>query len=363
MAERQYSQTEKNMIFAQLTRQNIQREPQFTIEESKTYRFSLPQTRYTSGIKLLITGTFDVTHSSATTWTPARFAPYNLVSNIKVDLNNGFAPYSVSGVGAYINSLARPNNTPFLTNETTATNRGLSKIAPATGSASSSGATNTIQLVYDLPLVINERDPIGLIMTQDSETHVTVEFSMGTILDMFSSATGYSIDNISLICQPVIESYTIPVNPIASNPNTPLVDLNTVKLVQEQTFTVSATGEYIVRLPIGTTYRRVFLDLSSSGTALTDANVSSIQVKLNQADVPYSFTGQQLSTINELQLGNPLPLGLFMFDFTYLGFVNYGGSRDYIDTDGLNEFWIVLTLGATGTIKTVYESLVRLANA
>lgn len=363
MAERQYSQMEKNMLFAQLTRQNQQKEPSFAVTESNIYRFTLPQTRYTSKIMLHFYGTFDVTHASATTWTPVRHAPYALLSNITVDMNNGFAPYKTSGIGAYLNNLARPTNYPFRNVETTTANRAMTKISPATGSAGSGGVTNYISFVVELPLTINDRDPIGLVMTQNSETHVTVEINMGTILGLFATTTGYSISNISIACTPMIESYTIPINPISANPDEPLVDLQTIKLVQEQVFTISATGEYTIKLPIGTTYRRVFLDFYSGNTALTDAQVTNFMLSLNQADTPYNITGRQLQALNEIQLGYTLPAGVFLFDFSYLGFVNYGGSRDYIDTQNLNEFWIKAQTSATGTVRTVYESLVRLAAA
>jgi hypothetical protein len=62
----------------------------------------------------------------------------------------------------------------------------------------------------------------------------------------------------------------------------------------------------------------------------------------------------------QLGEGANIPTGTFVFDFTDQGFMNYGGSRDYINTNGLNEFWIKCQMGATGTVRAIYETMTKL---
>ena len=58
---------------------------------------------------------------------------------------------------------------------------------------------------------------------------------------------------------------------------------------------------------------------------------------------------------------SPFPKGVYIFDFSSGGNItNYGGTRDYIDTEKLTEFWIRTTTTTTGSVKVVSECLARL---
>ncbi len=358
-----YSQLQKDNYFANETFRNLQKEPSITLSEDNVFRFTLPQTRYTSRIFLLIRGTFDLTHASDTTWNAVRHreAPWNLIKNIKVDLNNGFAPFNVSAYGNYLNNLCNPQNDHLRFDTTdSATNRNAVVL---TDVAASGGDSNTFQMLIELPLQINKRDYWGLINTQDPNLNVTVEITTGNAEDLFTSTTGYTVGTPSWTCTPLIESFTIPVNGLeGAAPNEPLIDLSVLKLLQEQTFTISATGEYIIKLPVGQWYRRIILDFHSSGTALTNAQVTNFILALNQADQPINITSYQLSALNHMQIGESanIPAGAFILDFTDQGFLNYGGSRDYINSAGLNELWIKAQMGTTGTVRAIYETLTKI---
>jgi hypothetical protein len=359
-----YSETELENEFRNKTFKNLQKEPTITLTEDSTFRFSLPNTRYTSRVYLLVRGTFDLTHASATDWNAVRHreAPWNLIKKIKLDLNNGFAPFTVSAYGNYLINLCNPQNDHLRFDTTdSATNRAAVVL---TDVAASGGDSNTFQMLIELPLQINKRDFKGLINTQDPNLQVTVEIETGNAEDMFTSTTGYTVGTPSWTCTPFIESFTVPANTL-TDPTTPLIDLTTIKTVMEQTWTISASGEFIVKLPIGQWYRRVILDFHSSGTALTAAQITNFIMALNQADQPLNLSSYQLAALNHQQIGETaeFPEGSYLFDFTDQGFLNYGGSRDYINTNGLNEFWIKCQLGTTGTVRAYYETLTKLPSA
>lgn len=353
------SQQVKNAIFSKGTRKHIHPLASKAIGESSNVQWEIPKARYITSIFLLVEGTFTVTHASATTWTASRLSPHRFLTNVSLNINNGFSPFKVSGEGAYLMNLINPANTGFSTLATLAATRGANCL---TGTAASGGSSNTIKFLVELPLSINERDYVGVINAADPTTNIVLEIDSGTILSLFSSTTGYTISSVSITGTPYVVSLTIPDNPIqGKDPREHLLDLTKIKLVHGQSKTISATGEDINALPKGTTYRKLIIDCHSSGTALTDAEISKFKISLNQADALIEMTGKQLQSYNQKQLGYALPAGVWVFDFSYQGFSNYGGQRDLLDTDSLNEFWAVLTFGATCTYNYYYETIARMA--
>jgi hypothetical protein len=53
----------------------------------------------------------------------------------------------------------------------------------------------------------------------------------------------------------------------------------------------------------------------------------------------------------------PLDAGAWILDFANMGAT---GSRDYIDTERLTEFWIKFTSDTAGSVRVFYETLSRL---
>jgi hypothetical protein len=57
-------------------------------------------------------------------------------------------------------------------------------------------------------------------------------------------------------------------------------------------------------------------------------------------------------------------VGYFAFDFSTQGIANLGGSRDYIDTEKLQEFWLKINFkNLTGNSNYVYVVSEKLARA
>lgn len=90
---------QKNIMFAQMTRQMWQKLPAISLPESSSISFTLPKVNLTSKIHLLVEGSFTVAHASATSFTVKRYAPYRFLRNVKVSINNGFSPFQISGLG------------------------------------------------------------------------------------------------------------------------------------------------------------------------------------------------------------------------------------------------------------------------
>lgn len=340
---------QRNLAFAQMTRHMLQKQPAMSLIENSSSSFILPKTNLTSKIYLLVEGSFKVAHASETTFTTKSYSPYRFLRNVSVSINNGFNPFQISGVGLAIYNKLRLNSKIY---DAVSDELAFCRL---TNTASSAGAVNYMRFMVELPFVLNERDPIGLILTQNEETVVTCQIDTNAIADMFASATGYTISEVNVAVTPIIESFSIP--PVAEA----MPDLSILKLVHEQNFAISQTGELTLKLPVGTTYRKIAMHFEhADGTGFTLNEVDNLQMILNQADIPYNVPFKFILSENQKYYGDIFEQGTYIVDLSYQGIPNLGGARDYIDTERLTEFWLKTNAGNTGNAKVIYETLARL---
>lgn len=338
------SPQERALLFNQSTRKNWQILPSQALVENNSISFDIPKVRLLSRVFLAITGTYKLTHASETAIDVKRFAPWGLVRQVREQINNGFNPYQVSGKGAYLYNSMAPANV-------------LDEITTLGKTASSGGTSNSIDMLLDITNVLNDRDPVGLILTQNSETVVNVAVDFAAVSDLFSTSNT-TVSDVVIKVTPIVETFSIPPTSAA------IPDLSVLKLVVEQSFNIGASGStFYVKLPVGQTYRKIVLNFETdAGVAFTDAQIGNISVVLNQADTPIVIPAHVLRKINAKAYGGTgLPSGVLALDFSYQGIANLGGSRDYIDTERLTELWVSVNPGATGNIQAVYETLARLA--
>jgi len=333
---------QKAMLFAQATRQNMQPIPATAFVDGGSVSFTIPKVRLLASTLVRIYGTFKASHATLTALVPARFAPFNVVKQARVQINNGFNPFQISGRGIY--PYTRVNaGSEFDTAYTLGT------------VASVGGSTNTIDFVIDLANVLNDRDPVGLIMAQNQETVITVTLDLGLLANLYSTSA-VTISSVAINVTPTVETYSIP-SAIEAIP-----DISVLKLVTEQNFNIPSVGApFQIKMPVGLTYRKILLNFEdASGVGMTDDNIGNISITFNQADSPYTIHAGLLRRENTKQFRGALPAGVLAFDFSYQGNANMGGARDYIDTERLTEFWITSNPGVVGNLQVVSETLARL---
>lgn len=338
-------------MFAQMTRQHVRSMPSQSAKAFETMTFTLPKVRLLSKIWLLVTATVKVQHASQSSFTPHPFAPWNLLRRVSVDANNGFSPFVIDGKGLYFYNLILHDPKSV---ERQSSGRGR---VVMTTNASSSGATNTIRFLAELPITLNDRDPVGLILLQNEETVVTVSVDVGDPASIVANGqTGYTVSLENLTVTPVVETFSIPAVKEA------FPDISVLKLVQSTTESIMGAGQHVLKLPVGTTYRKLLIFIEdANGNGVSDSAINGdIEIIFNQADIPYSVPPEVLAGINVAQFGTTFPDGLFIFDFSYQGLPNYGGARDYVDTERLTEFWVRFGASASGKVTAVYETLSRL---
>jgi len=337
----------RNANFTKMTRQFWQSESAFAGVPGGTSSFDLTKVRLSSKTRLLVTADLKVTHASETTYVPNDFAPYSMIRNARVDINNGFSPFNLSGQELYMYNLIRP-----MAEQMQRQDSGRSKVVQGV-KASPSGAVNKISFLADLPYALNDRDPMGLIITQNQATTVTVSIDFNMADKLGSGQPGFSYELSNIVVTPVNETFAIP--PIEeAQPDTSII-----KLVQSSRMPINGSGPQVMKLTTGYTYRKLIAFISdANGKGVPDDQLSGfLEIVLNQADTPYRLTATHLAKINHEQFGYPLPQGMFAFDFSYQGISNLGGTRDYMDTERLTEFWIKFNAPYAGNISVVYEQL------
>lgn len=356
MAEQMTAQQRAN-LFAMLTRQNIQMLPKETVDGgSRTVQFGLPKARLLSGLSFRVKAKVKATHATLTeiAVNEKRYF-YRLIRRVSLDLNNGFSPYVLSGEECFLYNMIHRNGYMFM-NDVNMNNAFLN--LPETLKASASGTVNELSFFVDLPVTTNPRDPIGLILLQNDTTNVTLSVDIGNANDIFSVLPdGVSLDIESLEITPVVESFSIPAQSNA------YPDLSVLKICNGRHDSLPSVGQQIVKLSTGTIYRKIIFALTDeNGEPMTYDDLSSnIDLVFNQADTNYSVSAELLHDLNARDLGFDLPEGVFVFDFSAGGNItNYGGTRDFIDTENLSEFWLRFNTNKKGKVNIVTECLARL---
>jgi hypothetical protein len=351
-AKQQLSPQQRAVLFAQATRQNYQTMPTQAVNaENTTIQFNLPKVRLLSRILLHVEATATLTSTAATIQTSA-YAPYNILRRVALDLNNGFSPMVLSGSDLSLYNRLRLNENVFDISTNGKANTYVENIAAAGG--------HDCQIRFTLPIevTLNQRDQVGFILLQNDESVVTLTIDVSTLAQAYvlNAGNGDTVTFKNMKVTPTLETYSIPNVPQA------FPDLSVLKLVSSKSDIFQAGSTSIIKLPVGTIYRKIAMRFQdNNGVALTDQSFTgNIDFVFNQADTPYSIQPQTLSALNHMQYGQPLPSGTYVLDFSDQGLPNYGGSMNYVDSEKLTELWLRFNANVAGTITVISENLARL---
>lgn len=311
MANNTLTAQQRAQLFAMSTRQNQHMlAKQTAVAFPSTLTFTLPKSRLLSNLYVSVNFVGGTVAPSA-------------IRRVSLDLNNGFAPFTCSGEDIFLYNMvdSHAHNHEAWSKKETAFN-------------------------FKLPVTTNDRDPIGLILLQNDQTNVTLTIDFANI-----EATSASVEVMT-------ETFSIPAV------NEAMPDLSVLKLVNGRNDSLPSAGQQVIRLSTGTIYRKIIMKLTDGeGNAMTPADITSnIEVVFNQADVNYSVSPSMLRLLNEKVLGCEAPEGVYILDFSNGGGMpNYGGTRDFIDTANLTEFWVRFSTGKVGKCEIITETLARLS--
>lgn len=327
------SAQQRAQLFALSTRQNLQMLAKQTATSfPNTLQFSLPKARLLAGLYVNLKLVFNTALSTVDAEKIGK-----IVRRLSLDLNNGFAPFVISGSEARLYNLVDLNTTNVM-------HEWFMKLATD---------KKSVDLNFYLPCTTNPRDPIGLILLQNDQTNVTLNIDLG-----LGAEAGLTVEPSKAEVKVMVETFSIPAHQNA------YPDLTVLKLVNGRKDSLASAGQQIIKLATGTIYRKIIFKITDAdGVAMTPADITSnIELVFNQADINYSIDAVMLRFLNEKQFGQALPDGVYVFDFSNSGGLpNLGGTRDFIDSANLTEFWLRFTTGKVGKVEIVTETLARLS--
>lgn len=354
MAEKITAQ-QRAMMFGASTRQHFQTLGTQVINGgAQSASFRVPKSRLLQDIKLHITG--KLVGDSATKFAMKNdLGIYDILRRVSVDFNNGFNPIVVSGAEMATINMLYPNPAMILPSTQSDT---LCKVS--TKELDNNGIT--FEMMLDVPLTVNYRDPVGLILAQNAETNIDIILDFENVGNIFYDNTGAGktpsgvYENVKIT--PMITSFSIPSDSRA------FPDLSVLKICDSRNEAITS-GQNYIKLPVGMIYRKLILKFEDeNGLPMTAEDITSnIELVLNTADTPYSIKPEMLRAFNKQQGGVEMPEGIFYWSFDYQGFNGYGGSRDYIDTERVSEFAVRFTSGKVGKVHIIAEKLSRLVTA
>lgn len=209
-------------------------------------------------------------------------------------------------------------------------------------------ATGTFNIDMVIPIALNLRDPLGLLMLQNEETlcRLSIDFETDAVV-----ATGATV---TCTVTPVLELFTVPV---LREDWPPFNVLHT--LVEEQQ-AIAAAGDIAYNWPRGNIYCKTMhgLGLGVAGADLWSRDI----VQINHGDVIYTYVPNFQDNLHRWRTGRARPGGAIFTDLLGSdGLGDYGLIRDAINTRLVTDIQSVITATGAGTLFTVREELVLIA--
>lgn len=347
--QQKLSAGQRAIYFQQATRQNIMSLNKKTAENNSIV-FELPKARYLATLYLDVTAKIKCTHATKTSIPTDDLTLARLLRRVRLDLNNGFAPFDISGTGLKILSYVTNNASKW--NNQSSSKQGVNYLPDI--QASASGTENEVSLFMEVPITLNPRDPVGLLLLQSNQSlvNLSIDFSDGS--DLFPGETGLTCTVSGVMATLTAETFSVPADENCRP------DLSTVKLAQSEIYQFQGQGQNNIDLRTGMIYRKMafrFLDNDKKPFKDVDFN-SNIEIVFNTSDCNYSINASTLRHLNQINFGKELPEGVFILDLTNQGTPNLGGSRDLIDTKQLTSMTLRFNSTKAGTVEFIHENVV-----
>lgn len=323
------------MSFITATRQNIRNLTTLEHRSNQTMQADISRVGFLATINLRFKGKLTAKHASKTSFTKAEEAPYNLAERVRFVLNNGVSVWDTSGYGALLQNMVCDYH--YRMDEVFSG----SNVFKFGNTVSISGAENDINFTLKMPISVNDRDMVGLLLLQSSQIVGTVQVHCAdaSVLMTDTDITA-SLDGTWYISY---EYFDVPMN----TADYPVTDV--VHQVLEDMNTINAAGENRFVIPRGNTYMRIINQIKLNNTA-TLTGIEKASLRYNLTNEPYSLLTDDMLALQLERYGRPLPNGVLVWDFFYQGIPNMGNNRDFVDTANISEFDQFITVSNSATL-------------
>lgn len=263
----------------------------------------------------------------------------SIIRRVSLTLNSGTVVFSMSGAGYHY--LYQPT-----------IDAGYVGVVPSTVTARNAVTATGAVLDMFIPLQVNERDPIGLLLLQNRQTILSLTVEWEADANVTSTGTF-----ANFYAQPFLISYSVPPDPRSLPP------LRYLHQVLEDSKVVGAAGTITNDIPRGNTYERI---IHGCGIGVSGSDLwTTAQLRVNQSNYIFDTDPQSQDMLWSLYHGSARarPPGFICFDFlSSSGLGSYGTTRDLYDSDMTTDFQsVIANSGAvTNGFFTVREQLVDL---
>jgi hypothetical protein len=294
-----------------------------------TSQINLPKTGLLSKIYLEITGTV-----GGTVGTVSSLGMASIIQRVRLTANSGIDIFNVSGAGFH-----------YLLREMLESEY-IDQFGQTNAKSAVTATTATLDMV--IPVALNSRDAIGLILLQNEQTVLTLT------IDWTADATVTSTGTFSgFTVTPYLELFTVPVDP-ADWPA-----LNIVHQILEDQQSVSGSGDYTYNWPRGNTYLQLAhgLGIGASGSD----GFNRYKLRVNQSDYLVDTDEDYLDLEHRYLRGRARPAGGIYVDLVGTsGLGTFGTTRDTFNSALVTDLASVITATGSGTLYTVRRQLVVL---
>lgn len=202
-----------------------------------------------------------------------------------------------------------------------------------------------------IPLQVNLRDPIGMLLLQNRQTILTliVEWEADTVVTATGTFTGFT-------CVPMLLTYSVPPNPGSLPP------LRYIHQVVDESKVLSGAGDDVYDVPRANTYLNI---IQGTGIGATGADSWSRSfLRVNQSSYIMDFVPNKQDMLFRYLHGRARELGMIAYPFLATsGLGAYGTTRDLYDSSRVTDLQIVTTVTGALTRYTVREQMVDLFKA
>lgn len=290
---------------------------------------ALPKTGYLARLYLAIRGTV-----AGTVTGPNALGMASIVRRVRVYLNSGLDVFNVSGAGYHYllrQSFDQPSIDPV-----------------AQSNARSAVTATTFNLDMVVPIAMNMRDPLGLLLLQSESTLVTVQVDWES--DVVVATGGPTVTGTCVIWG---EIFTVPPSATDQPPT------NVVHQILEETIAIAGAGDVTYVWPRGGVYLQLYHGYGMAQAGVDSFNRYKVRAAqsdfIQDTDLTYLDMGKMFQT-GLARLAGTIPMDLY----ASAGLGMYDLMRDTIDTSRLTDIASVITATGAGTLYSLRRQLLVL---
>lgn len=342
------------MSFQNATRQNLL--PAGSIAYSSgavAPPLNLDKTALLGRLFMFVAGTLTLTHATVNPIVMKADAPWSLIKRIKVKANSGTILLDTTGYGLFVRNLVKYRNTQIDVDSAGRDFFQFDKVA------SSGGTANNFNFGMEIPISLNDRDPVGLLLLQNQETLISIEVEWDTEQAMITTSS--TTASLSATAYFMREIFSVP------RKEEDYPDLSFVHQILEDKQPIIATGENAYIFQRGNIYTRAIMVVTLNGAFAADADIVKLKIKYNESEVPYELRADQFRWFQYVRYGRALPLGVYVFDWSMQQIPDLGSARDFINSARVSEMKAIVevasgaTLGSNNNnVRCIREQLIPL---